>query len=131
MDNTRFNTNYAMTDFAFIIAMENSTVNGYITEKIGNAFKAGSVPIYKGYDETVNMFFNPESFINVNNFVSLDAAAEHIVNVWADPQKYEKYRSAPIYINDELENYRLGFTEYRPWQKIFVDTLRDEFPDLS
>ena len=130
-NNSSMYTKDAMTDFAFIVAMENSTAPGYVTEKIGNAFKAGSVPIYKGHDDTINTFFNPESFINVNNFASLDAAAEHVVNVWADPHKYEKYRSAPIYLNNSLENYRLGFTESRPWEKLFVDTLRDAYPDLS
>ena len=118
-------------DFSYVVGMENSVVPGYITEKIAYAFCTGSVPIYEGDDDTVNMFFNPESFINVRNFSSPEAAAVYAYNVWKDPQKYQKYLDAPIRLNNRLADYEAVFTEYRPWQKIFVDTLRDEFPDLS
>jgi len=121
----------AFEDFAYVVGMENSVVPGYITEKIANAFCSGSVPIYEGHNDTVNMFFNPDSFINVSNFSSPEAAAVFAYNVWKDPQKYQKYLDAPIRLNDRLADYEAVFTEYRPWQKIFVDTLRDEFPDLS
>lgn len=53
--------------FAFNVAMENTVAPGYITEKIGNAFKSGSVPIYWGTSE-INGFFNPASFVNVSDY---------------------------------------------------------------
>jgi hypothetical protein len=61
-----FPNNYKIfNQFAFNVAMENTIAPGYITEKIGNAFKSGSVPIYWGASE-INEFFNPQSFINVS-----------------------------------------------------------------
>lgn len=42
--------------------MENENVKGYITEKIINAFLAGSVPIYYGTREVFDIF-NVKSFV--------------------------------------------------------------------
>ena len=102
-----------------------------MTEKIGFAFLAGTVPIYRGDDATVKEFFNPASFINVPDFASLEAAAETCVEVWRDPQKLQKYLDAPLTLNDRLRDYEAIYTDYRPWQKPMVDALRDAFPDLS
>lgn len=50
-------------NFKFLIAMENSRINGYNTEKLFNAFYAQSIPIYFG-DPTITEFINSKSFIN-------------------------------------------------------------------
>jgi hypothetical protein len=118
-------------EFGFCVAMENCIAPGYITEKIGFAFSAGAVPIYRGDNATVTEFFNPASFVNVLDFPSIEAAADHVVEVWRDPQKLQKYLDAPLTLNDHLRNYEAIRTEYRPWQKPMVDTLQDAFPDLS
>jgi hypothetical protein len=118
-------------EFAFNVAMENKIAPGYITEKIGNAFNSGSVPIYWGDVETIKSFFNPESFICVNDFQTPETAAQYAVQVWRDPQKLHKYLDAPIVVNNNLAEYEAIFTEYRPWMKFAVDTLRDAFSDLS
>jgi hypothetical protein len=34
-------------------------------------------------------------------------------------------------VNDRLAELETVRTEYQPWQKPFVDRLRDAFPDLS
>jgi hypothetical protein len=118
-------------EFGYSVAMENCVAPGYMTEKIGFAFSAGTVPIYRGDTATVSEFFNPESFINVSDFGSVEAAAEHAIQVWRDPQKYQKYLDAPLVLNDRLRDYEAIRTEYRPWQKLAVDALQEAFPDLS
>lgn len=117
--------------FGYVIAMENSIQSGYITEKIGHAFLADSVPIYWGDSSAISEMFNPESFINVLDYPTIDKAAEAAVHIWNDPQKYQKYLDAPIIVNNKLADLEAIYTEYRPWQKLFVDTLRDTFPDHS
>lgn len=117
--------------FGYVVAMENRIAPGYITEKIGNAFLADSVPIYWGDSSAISEMFNPASFINVLDYPTIDKAAETAVNVWRDPQKYQKYLDAPITVNNRLSDLEAVYTEYRPWQKLFIDTLRDTFPDLS
>jgi len=117
--------------FAYAVAMENRIAPGYITEKIGNAYLADTVPIYWGDSAAITEMFNPASFINVLDYPTIDKAAETAVNIWSDPQKYQKYLDAPITVNNKLADLEAVYTEYRPWQKLFVDTLRDTFPDHS
>jgi hypothetical protein len=121
----------AFRDFGYVVAMENKVAPGYLTEKIGYAFLAGTVPIYWGDRATVEEFFNPASFIQVDDFASADAAATHCVEVWRDRQKLQKYLDAPIVLNNRLADYEAIRTEYRPWQAPFMDKLREAFPDLS
>jgi len=119
------------SEFAFIIAMENKVYPGYITEKIGNAFNAGAVPIYWGHNETVNNFFNPAAFLNVLEYPSLEKAAETAVHVWRDPQKLQSYFDVPLLLNSTLRDYEAVRTSYKPWQAPFINKLRDAFPDQS
>jgi Glycosyltransferase family 10 (fucosyltransferase) C-term len=49
----------------FVLAMENKAVRGNITEKIVNAFLAGSIPIYYGTTEIFDVF-NASSFVFSN-----------------------------------------------------------------
>lgn len=89
------------------------------------------MPIYWGDTATVSDLFNPASFINVCDFASPSAAADYTVQVWRDPHKLRRYMDAPMTLNERLADYEAVRTEYRPWQKPFVDRLRDAFPDLS
>ena len=121
----------AFADFGFVVAMENKVAPGYLTEKIGYAFGAGSVPIYWGDTDTVSTFFNPASFLNVGDYASPEAAATAAVEIWRDRQKLQRFLDAPLRLNGRLADYEAIYTEYRPWQKLMMDLLRDEFPDLS
>ena len=69
-----------MSQFKFGLALENSRVDGYCTEKITDAFAAGCVPIYWG-DPRVHDEFNENSFIDVSRFHSIDEAVEYIIEV--------------------------------------------------
>jgi hypothetical protein len=119
------------SEFGFIVAMENRVMPGYVTEKIGHAFNAGAVPIYWGDTNSVNELFNPAAFINFSDYSNAAEAADTIVNIWRDKQKLQKYLDAPIVLNNTLRDYEAVYTEYRPWQAPFVNTLRDTFPDLN
>jgi hypothetical protein len=118
-------------DFAFNVAMENSLLPGYITEKIGFAFCSGSVPIYGGDTETVNSFFNPASFLNVSDYPTIRDFAISAVEIWKDKQKLQRFLDAPITVNNKLADFEAIYTEYRPWQNPMVTALREAFPDLN
>jgi len=64
----------------FILAMENCKVNGYVTEKIINAFYSGAIPIYWGSDN-INELFNKEAFINIDNFNSFEECIDYVLNM--------------------------------------------------
>lgn len=52
--------------FRFIVSFENSDSRGFLTEKMLNAFLVGSVPIYAGTDEVLEIF-NPKAFVFLRN----------------------------------------------------------------
>jgi hypothetical protein len=117
------------SEFSYVVAMENSQLPGYITEKIGNAFCAGSVPIYWGAPD-INELFNSEAFINVSDYSSIEKAAETVIEIWKDKQKLQRYMDAPITSNKILEDFEALYYDYRPWQKPIVDALKETFPDF-
>jgi len=54
-----------MNNYRFCLVMENRNLDGYITEKILNAFVGGCIPIYYG-TPLVMEIFNPGAFIYYN-----------------------------------------------------------------
>lgn len=100
-----------LSRYKFNLAFENSMVDGYTTEKISDAFYAGSVPIYWG-NRLVARDFNPEAFININDFDSIDEAVDYIRKVDEDDELYMHYlRANPLKGNPMLdwEEKFLGF----------------------
>ena len=66
-------------DYRFSIAFESSQDHRYyVTEKIVNAFLAGTIPIYWG-NLNIHEYFNPRAFINVASFASFQDAADHVI----------------------------------------------------
>ena len=123
------NNHLLFNKFGFNVAMENCVAPGYMTEKIGFAFRSGSVPIYWG-SPCAKEFFNPDSFLDVGDFASPDAAADYAVELWKDSHKLQKYLDAPIRVNTLLADYEAVRTEYRPWQQPFLTWMHEAFPDL-
>lgn len=76
--------------YRFAIVFENDIVDGWITEKIFNAFLAGCIPIYDGTDD-IYKYFNKDSFINAKDFDSLEDLAKYVVKVDETPELYNKY----------------------------------------
>ena len=88
-------------NYKFVIAMENKCTNGYITEKIVNAFYSGAIPIYWG-SSNINNFFNKNAFINVNDFKSFEECVNYVINM--TDEQIEKMSNEPIYVNNDLCN---------------------------
>ncbi len=93
-------------DYKFSIAFENGSYDGYITEKIIEAFAAGTIPIYWGAKDIAKEF-NPDSFINVNDYPSFEDAVAYIEKVDADDALFIKIMHEPVF----TEKSR-GYTSY-------------------
>jgi alpha(1,3/1,4) fucosyltransferase len=96
LNNTGFLVNSKidfLSNYKFNIAIENGSYPGYVTEKIMDAFAAGTVPIYFG-DPLVAKDFNPTSFINLRSFNTIDDAIKHIMLVDNDVKLYNSYLSS-------------------------------------
>ena len=81
----------------FILAIENCKKNGYITEKIINAYYSGAIPIYWG-SQDINELFNKDSFINVDDFKSFDDCINYVLNL--SDEERENILKQPFYRGD-------------------------------
>ncbi len=92
-----------LSQYKFSLAFENSEVDGYTTEKISDALYAGTVPIYWG-NRLAYKDFNPDAFININDFSSIDEALKYIKKVDEDDELYLRYLNAdPLAGNPMLD----------------------------
>lgn len=78
----------------FVVAFENSTTPGYITEKFAQAAQSNAIPIYWG-DPGISKVFNPAAFINCHDFSSLEAVLEEVKRIDNDHDLYRKMISEP------------------------------------
>ena len=84
--------------YKFVVALENTDYPGYCTEKLADSFKSGSLPIYWGNKEGAKDF-NPKSFINVNDFDTLEEMVDYVIKVDQDEDLYKSYFKVSI-LND-------------------------------
>ena len=91
----------AISQYKFIVSMENSKEDTYITEKITHGLLANIIPIYWGSDQ-VEQYFNPARFINVkcSDNKSLEQIIDNIVNICKTPDTYTKMVNQPNFNND-------------------------------
>lgn len=92
--------------FKFVLAIENSYNEGYITEKIILPFISGSIPIYYGTDK-IKEIFNEKSFFYVNDYLKkgflLEDIAHEIMLLCNDDNEntgWKKYMKEPILNNN-------------------------------
>jgi hypothetical protein len=90
------------SNYKFVIAMENKIVKEYITEKIINAFRSGSIPIYWGDPKIAKDIFNEKAFICVNDFDSLNDCANYIINLSKNSDKMKEMLNEPVLKNNKI-----------------------------
>jgi hypothetical protein len=92
-----------IADYKFIVTMENSRGETYITEKILHGFNAGIIPIYWG-SPFVTDYFNENRFINVSDMNGIDKKIEEICELLKNEEKYMEMVKQPVSKNS-LEWY--------------------------
>jgi hypothetical protein len=102
----------------FSIAFENNYFPGYTSEKLSDPLVARSVPIYSGNPRVAEVF-NPEAFINVDEFPSHDAAIDYILKVDADEAWYQRYLNAPPFRGNVVPEKFSDATYLKFFQRIF------------
>jgi len=91
----------AVSQYKFIITMENSREDTYITEKITHGFVSGIVPIYWGSLRVAD-YFNSDRFINVENVddETVFQVSQKIQYLCKHPDEYLKMIAKPVYSNE-------------------------------
>lgn len=87
--------------YKFVICCENTSLPGYVTEKIVNAMIAKAIPIYFGTPDVVR-FFNPASFINVHDFKTLEDMVQYVIYVDQNDELYHKMLLQPWFIDNKI-----------------------------
>jgi len=91
------------SQYKFVICLENTKQETYITEKIINGFLAKTIPIYWGSDNIYD-YFNKERFINIPNLseIMINKTISTIIDIIADDNKYLEIVNKPILNNNQL-----------------------------
>lgn len=109
----------------FTICFESTAHEGFITEKITDAFFADTIPVYYG-SSNITEIFNKDAFINVADYESFDAVVEKIKELDQNDEKYLAMLRQPILMDpdlprrmdEELEQYILHIFE-QPLEKAY------------
>ena len=99
-----------LSHYKFSICFENSKTQGYISEKLVDAFNAGTIPIYYG-DDTVLELLNNRSYIHVKDEADFKEKIELIKKIDNNDTLYNKMIREKIVIDDtrypkELQKYK-------------------------
>jgi alpha(1,3/1,4) fucosyltransferase len=86
-----------LKNYKFTVCFENSAPNGYITERLVDAFVSGCVPVYLG-PLNISNYIPKECFINFRDFSSYPDLYDYMNSM--DLAVYENFRNAAIkYLN--------------------------------
>lgn len=98
--------------YKFNICFENSSYEGYVTEKLVDALYARALPIYFG-DTKAKVHINPDAFINVHDFKDFNSVISLIRQIDSNPSLYDKYLQAPPF-NDpnHLDNLHKSLHDF-------------------
>lgn len=111
-----------VSKYKFSIVCENARAKGYITEKLVQAFSAGTIPIYWGASD-VTEEFNTDAFIDCND-KTMDEILGIVRELDNDDDRYMKMIEAPIFRNDSRGKlyYENDYDLMRRfWDKLFLD----------
>ena len=105
----------------FAIACENACYSGYVTEKIVDAFAGYAIPIYYG-DPDVTKDFNPNAFINCNDYQNFDEVLERVKEIDQNDDLYLEMINEPPVLEfldtDAFEKY-LSYIIDQDYEKAF------------
>jgi Glycosyltransferase family 10 (fucosyltransferase) C-term len=82
-------------NFKFVIAMENSSEEYYITEKLYNAMRAGTIPVYWG-SLNADKYFNPDRFLHVRNEYEIQKVIKRMLTM--TDSEYLDIVQRPIFV---------------------------------
>ncbi|KAL9245481.1 hypothetical protein vseg_019128 [Gypsophila vaccaria] len=81
-----------MSHYKFVLAIENTMTESYVTEKLFYALDAGAVPIYFGAPNVMD-FVPPHSIIDGSKFSSIEELASYVKDLANDPVAYAEYHA--------------------------------------
>lgn len=93
-----------ISKYKFTLAFENSSAEGYTTEKLVEPFMAGSIPIYWGNPKVAEEF-NTDAFLNYHDYGDDESFIQKIIEVDQNDSLYLKMAEQPMFRNDKMPEY--------------------------
>jgi hypothetical protein len=84
-----------LPEYKFCLCPENSIYDGYVTEKLIDAYAGGTVPVYSG-DFSVCREFSENAFLNYQEDLRMDWLAEHVSELDDDSELYKNIYEQPL-----------------------------------
>ena len=97
-------------NYKFYLSLENSLCDGYMTQKLTNALYSSMVPIVYGNENYSDILPYPKSFINIENFPSVNSLADFLTHLVENDAAYFEYVKWQQYYNIHI---RQGFAGFR------------------
>ena len=101
-----------LKQYKFSLAMENSEADGYTSEKIIDAYLAGTIPIYYG-DYMVDDYINPKTYILIRSQRDMANKINYIKRIDNDDNLYRSILKEKVFIDDffvdNIQNERKKF----------------------
>ncbi len=111
-----------LQDYRFTVAFENTELPGYTTEKMVDAWIAGSVPIYWG-NPAFTIDFPPNSCLSLYEAGSLNKLVEQVLEAENEPERYAELRDANPFRTGAFE---IALNRYRAELATFADMVQIE-----
>ena len=89
------------SEYKFSISMENSEGDGYISEKIVNSLKSGTIPIYYG-DYMVDEYINPKTYILIKGEKDINEKIEYIKKIDNNDKIYKDILKAKVLLDEKI-----------------------------
>lgn len=84
-----------LPEYKFCLCPENSIYDGYITEKLIDAYAGGTVPLYSG-DLSVLRAFNIKAFLNYQENMNMDMFVEYVRGWDSNIEMYKSTYEQPL-----------------------------------
>ena len=97
-----------LPEYKFCLCPENSIYDGYVTEKLIDAYAGLTVPIYSG-DLSVCREFNDNAFLNYQEDLYIDWLVEHVSEVDENIELYRAIYEQPLLTKEPSLNEALAF----------------------
>lgn len=97
--------------YRFNLALENSIVNGYVTEKIVEPFAAATIPLYWG-SSAASADFNRDAFINIGDYDTPESFLKDLRRIDSSPEEYLKILRAPNRVGETAARFDSRLEEF-------------------
>lgn len=119
--------------YKFVIAIENSNCQDYVTEKLVHAVASGSIPIVAGKDNKPDYlrFMPKNSYINIYDYKTVDDLVLKIKSIAENQTEYEKYikfKKVHNFTREQL--YKKSLSELIDLAKTVFDPSEEFFTHL-